>query len=95
MLRALASATGYALRSVEASSSRSLLASSSSLLESSSSNVDAASRVARTALASTSSTFSSLFSTSSRAGAGLADFIETPLKEGEKRVAGEEFFFAF
>lgn len=103
MLRRLASATGHALRSsllLEGSSS-----STTSLLEASpsSSLASAASRFALSSLASSSgrSPSSSLFSTLSApaqaAAAGLADFIEPPLKEGEKRVAGElvENEFAF
>ena len=100
MLRRLASATGHALRSsllLEGSSS-----STTSLLEASP-LASAASRFALSSLASSSgrSPSSSLFSTLSApaqaAAAGLADFIEPPLKEGEKRVAGElvENEFAF
>lgn len=99
MLRRLASATGHALRSsllLEGSFS----SSSTSLLEATSTSspsllASAASRIALSSLASfsgrslpSSSPFSTL-SAPAQAAAGLAEFIEPPLKEGEKRVAGE------
>ena len=95
MLRRLAHETGHALRSsFLASSTTTLLseASASSTFSSSFSSAAAASRIANSLLASSSgrSSFSTFFSApAQQAAAGLADFIEPPLKEGEKRVAGE------
>lgn len=106
MLRRLALETGHALRSslLEGATSTTLLSEAASSTFSSSSSSPSsslASRIAGSLLASSSgrSSFSTFVSApAQQAAAGLADFIEPPLKEGEKRVAGEflkSFFFVF